>query len=113
MPDAVQTASSGSVMTPKPISRTIFIALLTLALAKGLVWAAILPPWLGPDEPAHYSYVQVMVEDHWLARGPDPSGGKYYAQEIDCSQCVVREGVHAKHQRPEYSAHQPRGSSED
>ncbi|MDX6629374.1 MAG: putative rane protein, partial [Gaiellales bacterium] len=28
------------------------------ALVRGLVWAAALPAWQGPDEPAHFSYIQ-------------------------------------------------------
>ena len=28
------------------------------ALLRGLVWAVALPAWQGPDEPAHFSYVQ-------------------------------------------------------
>jgi 4-amino-4-deoxy-L-arabinose transferase-like glycosyltransferase len=75
------------------MSRTIFVAVVVLALAKGLIWSVVLPPWLGPDEPAHYSYIQAMVEDRWLARGPDPNGGQYYAQEIDCSQINLGIGV--------------------
>jgi hypothetical protein len=56
-----------------------------LALAKGLVWSVVLPPWYGPDEPSHYVYVQELVEDHWLARGYDSNAGKYYPPEIGCS----------------------------
>jgi len=28
------------------------------ALLRGLVWGAVLPPWQGPDEPAHFAYIQ-------------------------------------------------------
>jgi hypothetical protein len=28
------------------------------ALLRGLVWAVALPPWQGPDEPAHFSYIE-------------------------------------------------------
>ena len=28
------------------------------ALLRGLVWAVALPPWQGPDEPAHFAYIQ-------------------------------------------------------
>ena len=38
-----------------------WIAVLGLAVAKGLVWSAVLPPWYGPDEASHYAYVQELV----------------------------------------------------
>src|SRR4051812_34771534 len=34
------------------------------ALVRGLVWAVALPPWQGPDEPAHFSYIQRIANDH-------------------------------------------------
>jgi len=69
-----------------PFSRTIFFAILVLAIAKGLVWSVVIPPWYGPDEASHYAYVQELVEDHWLARGYDPNAGIYYPREITCSE---------------------------
>ena len=33
------------------------------ALLRGLVWAVALPPWEGPDEPAHFSYVQRIATE--------------------------------------------------
>ena len=36
------------------------------ALVRGLVWAVALPPWQGPDEPAHFSYIQRIANDHTI-----------------------------------------------
>jgi hypothetical protein len=36
------------------------------ALVRGLVWAAALPAWQGPDEPAHFSYIQRIANDHTI-----------------------------------------------
>jgi 4-amino-4-deoxy-L-arabinose transferase-like glycosyltransferase len=36
------------------------------ALVRGLVWAVALPPWQGPDEPVHFSYIQRIANDHTL-----------------------------------------------
>jgi hypothetical protein len=33
------------------------------ALLRGLVWAVALPAWQGPDEPAHYSYIERIGND--------------------------------------------------
>lgn len=35
----------------------------------GLIWSSILPLWEGFDEPAHYAYVQHLVENHEFPRG--------------------------------------------
>lgn len=34
------------------------------AVLRALVWAVALPPWEGPDEGAHYSYVERIVVEH-------------------------------------------------
>jgi hypothetical protein len=45
------------------------------AVLRALVWVVALPPWQGPDEGAHYSYVERIATEHSippLARGePD------------------------------------------
>ncbi len=37
-------------------------AIAAIALAGGLGWAAILPPWQAPDEIEHFAYVQYLAE---------------------------------------------------
>ncbi|MEO9176393.1 MAG: DUF2142 domain-containing protein [Gaiellales bacterium] len=34
------------------------------AVLRALVWVVVLPPWQGPDEGAHYSYVERIVVEH-------------------------------------------------
>ncbi len=75
-----------AAVAPDRWSRATFIAVVALALVKGLVWSVVLPAWYGPDEASHYAYVQEMVEDHWLPRGYDPNAGRYYPREIVCSE---------------------------
>jgi 4-amino-4-deoxy-L-arabinose transferase-like glycosyltransferase len=44
-----------------PLGRAVVVALVLLAAAavlRGVAWAAALPAWQGPDEPAHYAYVE-------------------------------------------------------
>jgi 4-amino-4-deoxy-L-arabinose transferase-like glycosyltransferase len=74
------------VASPGRWSRAVFVAVLALALVKGVVWSVVIPAWYGPDEASHYAYVQEMVEDHWLPRGSDPNSGMYYPREIVCSE---------------------------
>ncbi len=42
--------------------------LVVLAVAKGLLWAAIVPPLASPDEPAHVAYAQFMAEAHRIPK---------------------------------------------
>jgi 4-amino-4-deoxy-L-arabinose transferase-like glycosyltransferase len=50
--------------------RFIFYRPLAIVLAavfvRGLVWMASIPPWQGPDEPSHFTYIQTLAEDHQL-----------------------------------------------
>jgi len=64
----------------------ILLAVILLALVKGLLWATVIPGWYGPDETSHYVYVQGIVEDHWLPRSSDPNAGLYYPPEVICSE---------------------------
>lgn len=36
--------------------------LLLLALAHGLLWVALLPPWQAPDEPKHFEFLRLLAE---------------------------------------------------
>ncbi len=42
--------------------------LIVLVVAKGLLWAAIIPPLEAPDEPAHVAYAQFMAEAHRIPK---------------------------------------------
>jgi hypothetical protein len=44
------------------------------ALANGLAWSLIVPPFQVPDELAHYAYVQQLVERGTLPRQQSPAG---------------------------------------
>jgi 4-amino-4-deoxy-L-arabinose transferase-like glycosyltransferase len=45
-----------------------------VALANGLVWSLIVPPFQVPDENAHYAYVQQLAEAGSLPRVVSPEG---------------------------------------
>src|SRR5437764_12400162 len=42
---------------------------IAIAAAKCLLWPLSLPPWYGPDEPAHFAYVQVLAIEHVVPAG--------------------------------------------
>jgi len=52
---------------PRPLA-----ALLAVATIQVVAWALLLPPFQGPDEDAHFAYVQQLAETGNL---PDASGG--------------------------------------
>ena len=56
-------------------------ALLVLAAANGIAWAAVTPPIQGPDELTHVAYVQALVE---TGDGPNrDSGSGQYSRELE------------------------------
>lgn len=56
------------VTTEETARHDIFLILLpAVALALGVLWAAIIPMWQIPDEPAHYAYIQSLGENSaWI-----------------------------------------------
>ncbi len=41
-----------------------------LGLVRGIMYAAIIPPWQGPDEPQHFEYVRLLRDRHrWVPYG--------------------------------------------
>ncbi len=48
------------------------VLLLGLALVRGLIYAAVIPPWQSPDETGHFEYVWLIAH---LGRPPDQGGG--------------------------------------
>lgn len=43
-----------------PVRSLVLLGLLSLALCTS--WIVVLPPWQGPDEPAHYSYIERLAD---------------------------------------------------
>jgi hypothetical protein len=59
-----------------------------LAFAIRLVWVALIPPWVTPDEPAHFTYVSHLVEHGEIPRtvsSPLPE----YSEEVEESAARV------------------------
>jgi hypothetical protein len=56
----------GRVATRTQLMRLVVGLVVFAALLRGLVWAVALPPWQGPDEPAHFSYIQRIANDGTL-----------------------------------------------
>jgi hypothetical protein len=59
-------ASSGQSVKRGP---WLAVLLLSLALIRGLIYAALVPPWQAPDETGHFEYAWLIVQ---LGRLPNP-----------------------------------------
>ena len=53
-----------------------------MALANGLAWSLIVPPFQVPDENAHYAYVQQVAERGTLPRASANPGPLSPAQDV-------------------------------
>jgi len=47
--------------------------ILALSLIRGVIYAAIVPPWQAPDEPKHYEYIRLLYENRRLVTQKDTS----------------------------------------
>lgn len=67
-------------------SRAAVIPLLVVGIAavKCLLWSLSLPPWYGPDEPAHFAYVQLLAIRHVVPYGT-AHGETVLPTEVTCS----------------------------
>jgi hypothetical protein len=51
----------------------ILAAFVALALIRGLLYAAVIPPWQAPDEPAHFEYARLLADKGRLISSNDLS----------------------------------------
>lgn len=47
-------------------NKKIFALLIALALIRGLIYISIVPPWLAPDEPAHFEAIRLLGQEGLL-----------------------------------------------
>ncbi len=46
-----------------PLPKQQLIILMLLALIRGLIYLSLFPPWVAPDEPAHFEVVRIMGQE--------------------------------------------------
>jgi hypothetical protein len=49
------------------------LLLLGLTLVRGVIYAAVVPPWQAPDETGHFEYAWLMAQEGWLPDQEDIS----------------------------------------
>src|SRR5262245_47018397 len=69
-------STPGESRRTKPAStyNSIIYLALILAFVQGAIYAAVVPPWQAPDEPAHFERVRAaLVTEEWQATKGDPA----------------------------------------
>jgi hypothetical protein len=72
---------------PRPIA-----ALLVVAAIEVVAWSLVMPPFQGPDEMAHFAYVQHLAE---TGEAPDPTGGGGRNISTEQAEAIRWENLHA------------------
>ena len=86
--------------------RAAVVLLIVLAVSKGLLWAAIVPPLEAPDEPAHVAYAQFMAEAHRLPQrnvvqlGLSPR--QFYSPQLNSMVAALHQDSQATGDRPDF-----------
>ena len=85
--------------------RWALVALVVLALARGLLWSLLIPPLQGMDEPAHFASVQYIATQGQL---PNPAhqgdGTPPYSPSLDVAAGAMGVSDQVPTDRPGYSA---------
>jgi len=64
-PHTIRTESNGDGMKIRLV-----VVFSLLVLIRGVIYAALIPPWQGPDEPQHFEYVRLLYETRrWAGLG--------------------------------------------
>jgi hypothetical protein len=72
---------------PRPLA-----ALLAVATVQVLAWTLVMPPFQGPDEMAHFAYVQHLAE---TGEAPDRAGGSGRNISAEHAEAIRWENLHA------------------
>ncbi len=77
---AAPTAISAPAAFSRRAARWQLVILLALALVRGLIYLSVFPPWLAPDEPAHFEAIRIYnlvgtppTEEYYRATPVDPN----------------------------------------
>ena len=62
------------------------IILIALAVIRGLIYLSLFPPWVAPDEPAHFEVVRIIGQEQQL-----PTSNYYQATSIDIALEIAAE----------------------
>ena len=53
--------------SPSSLNQSLLLLILGLALIRGIIYAAVIPPWQAPDEPAHFERARAALDaEDWF-----------------------------------------------
>lgn len=81
--------------------RALMVMFAALALARGLLWSAAVPPFGGMDEPAHFSNVQYLALEHELPG--QASNSDTFSDQIETAAELLYVNATPPGDRPDYS----------
>lgn len=81
--------------------RALLLVVAGLALARGLVWSAAVPPLEGMDEPAHVAYVQFLAEERAFPGHVD--NHDVFSDRLDAAIEVTNQDAMPPGNRPPYT----------
>lgn len=82
-------------------TRWTVVAICVLALARGLVWSAVVPPLEAMDEPAHLANVQYFAEEGRFPGSTTNHG--YFSQRLDQTVVAMHVSATSPGARPDFS----------
>ena len=89
--------------------RWVVLVVVLFAVAKGVLWSAVLPPFEGVDEHAHVAYAQFMGAQGRIPSREDPLPGfDIYSDELHTALEQFRQNAVPNGDRPDYGAGAPR-----
>jgi len=91
--------AAGPLVARSP--RSILLVVCGLALLRGLVWTALVPPFQGMDEPAHFSNAEYIAETGYLPNTGDH--GTDYSDRLWQASDLMNVDATVPGARPEYT----------
>jgi hypothetical protein len=86
--------------------KRVMLLIIVLAVAKGLLWSAIVPPLEAPDEPAHVAYAQFIAVAHRIPKrnvfqlGLPPA--QFYSPQVTSLVDALHQDSQATGDRPDF-----------
>jgi hypothetical protein len=108
------TTDPQGAATPRQLrsGATLILGWLGLAaLANGLLWMALVPPWQTPDEPKHFEYVRLLAEGDRLVAFADEAAAADPELQAAIVQSMDEHAFWWYGHAPGYDPAQPAGST--
>jgi len=93
--------------------RRLLTCVVLLAVAKGVLWTVVLPPFEGPDEAAHYAYSEFLAEHRQLpVRNAPLPGLDFYSEDLVGAELLLNRAAAPNTDRPAFVSGPMRSATE-